>query len=83
MTLIQLLKFSEAETGITKYPILKRYVSKREFSKRGLHTVLWQLYIENQKHIPNFWIYDVAFYRHTTLHVEDCPNPMSFFVNPV
>ena len=22
------------------------------------HTVLWQLYIENQKHIPNFWIYD-------------------------
>ena len=23
-------------------------------------TVLWQLYIENQKHIPNFWIYDAA-----------------------
>ena len=23
-----------------------------------VHTVLWQLYIENQKHIPNFWIYD-------------------------
>ena len=22
------------------------------------HTVLWQLYIENQKQIPNFWIYD-------------------------
>ena len=23
------------------------------------HTVLWQLYIENQKHPPNFWMYDV------------------------
>ena len=22
-------------------------------------TVLWRLYIENQKHIPNFWMYDV------------------------
>ena len=24
----------------------------------SLHTVLWQLYIENQKHLPNIWIYD-------------------------
>ena len=22
------------------------------------HTVLWQLYNDNQKHVPNFWIYD-------------------------
>ena len=22
------------------------------------HTVLWQLYIENQKQPPNFWIYE-------------------------
>ena len=28
------------------------------FVKTRLHcTVQWQLYIENQKHIPNFWIY--------------------------
>ena len=28
---------------------------------RAIHTVLWQLYIENQKHIPKFCIYDALF----------------------
>ena len=37
-----------------------------------IHTVLWQLYIENQKHVPNFWIYIwCIFARQTTFHLED------------
>ena len=30
-------------------------------------------------------LFDVLtiFYRQTTFHLEDCPKPMSFFVNPV
>ena len=32
--------------------------NQEKFNWKQGHTVLWQLYIENQKHVPNFWIYD-------------------------
>ena len=36
------------------FGVIAGYLEKRI----SVHTVLRQLYIENQKHVPNFWIYD-------------------------
>ena len=47
------------------------------------HTVLWWLWY--MKKIIRLQFFDMftIFVRQTTFHLEDCPKPMSFFVNPI
>ena len=50
--------FSPVTAALQSYKETKLSVSVEIFAETSSHCPVTKLYIENQKHIPNFWIYD-------------------------